>query len=66
MVSKSIELNEKPFWVLRLKSQILAAKEDYEEAIVWAKRSMVSAQKSGNAQYVKMNEESIAMWKEKL
>jgi Protein of unknown function (DUF2911) len=66
MVSKSIELNDKPFWVLRLKAQILAAKEDYEEAIVWAKRSMVSAQKSGNEQYVKMNEESIAKWKEKL
>ena len=66
MVSKSIELNDNPFWVLRLKSQILAAKGNYEEAIVFAKKSMVSAQKAGNDQFVKMNEEAITGWKGKL
>ena len=66
MVSKSLELNNKPFWVLRLKSQILAAKSSYEEAIVFAKRSLVSAQKAGNNSFVKMNEEAITEWKEKL
>ncbi len=66
MVSKSLEIDESPFWVLRLKSEILATKGDYEEAIVWAKRSLVSAQKAGNDRFVKMNEEAIAEWKEKL
>jgi len=66
MVSTSLEIDDKPFWVLRLKSRILAAKGEYEEAIVWAKRSMVSAQKAGNDRYVKMNEEAIATWSEKL
>ncbi|NOG45162.1 MAG: DUF2911 domain-containing protein [Calditrichaeota bacterium] len=66
MVSKSLEINEKPFWVLRLKSQILAAKGDYEEAIVWAKRSLVSAQKAGNNTYIKMNETAISEWSAKL
>jgi len=66
LINKSLEINDQPFWVLRLKSQILAAKNDYEEAIVFAKRSMVSAQKAGNDQYVKMNEESIEEWQQKL
>ncbi len=66
MVSKSLEIDDKPFWVLRLKAEILVTKGDYEEAIVWAKRSLVSAQKAGNDQYVKRNEDSIAERKEKL
>jgi hypothetical protein len=65
MVSNSLELNDKRFWVLRLKSQILAKKGDYSEAIVFAKRSLVSAQKAGNDQYVKLNEEAIASWEGK-
>ena len=65
MVNKSLELDENPYWVLRLKAEILAANNDYKEAIVYAKRSMVSAQKAGNEQYVQMNQDSIDEWSKK-
>lgn len=65
MVTKSLEIDDSPFWVLRLKAEILAALEDYEEAVVFAKRSMVSAQKAGNDFYVGMNQKSIDEWSQK-
>lgn len=65
MIDKSLEIDSNPFWVLRLKAEILAAMGDYEEAVVFAKRSMVSAQKAGNEFYVDMNQKSIDEWSEK-
>ncbi len=65
MINKSLEINENPFWVLRLKAEILAKKGDYKEAIVFAKKSLVKAQQAGNGFYVKMNEDSIKEWQEK-
>lgn len=61
-VDQSLEIDANPFWVLRLKSQILAEQGDFEEAITFAKKSLVSAKKAGNENYVKLNEEAIAEW----
>jgi len=65
-VDKSLEIDANPFWVLRLKSRILAVQGDYEEAIVFAKKSLVSATKEGNEENVKLNEEAIKEWQAKL
>lgn len=65
MVNKSLEIDDSPFWVLRLKAEILAALEDYDEAVIFAKRSMVSAQKAGNDFYVQLNQKSIDEWSQK-
>jgi len=62
-VNKSVELNNSPFWVWRLKSQIQAALKDYKGAIASAEQSLSRAKEAGNDQFVKFNEESIAEWK---
>jgi len=66
-VNKAIELKggEAPFWYNRLKSQIQAKLGDKKGAIETAKISMVDAEKASNADYVKMNKESIAEWSKK-
>lgn len=65
-VNKSLEIDATPFWSLRLKSQILAAQGEFEDAIVFAKRSLVSAQKAGNEENVKLNEEAIKEWEARM
>jgi hypothetical protein len=62
-VNKSIELNNKPYWVWRLKSQIQAELKDYKGAIASAEASKARAMEAGNAQMVQYNEEAIAGWK---
>ncbi len=54
-----------PFWYNRLKSQIQAKAGDKKGAIETAKLSLEAAEKAGNADYVKMNKESIAEWSKK-
>lgn len=51
-----------PFWYLRRMSLIQADMGDLAGAIETAKKSMAAAEKAGNADYVKMNKESIAEW----
>lgn len=51
-----------PFWYLRLKSLIQAKLGDKKGAIETAKYSLEGAKKAGNADYEKMNKESIAEW----
>ena len=51
-----------PFWYLRRMSLIQADLGDKKGAIATAKLSSTSAEKAGNADYVKMNKESIAEW----
>ena len=51
-----------PFWYLRRMSLIQADLGDKKGAIATAKLSLTSAEKAGNADYVKMNKESIAEW----
>lgn len=62
-VSKATDMaGEQAFWMLRKKSLIEADMGKKQEAIATAKRSLASAQKANNADYVKMNKESIAEW----
>jgi Protein of unknown function (DUF2911) len=48
---------------LRIKSLILAKMGDKKGAIEWAEKSLARAKKFDNADYIRMNEESIAEWK---
>ena len=50
------------FWYLRLQSLVYAKSGDTKGAIKIAKESMALAEKANNADYVKMNKESIAEW----
>ena len=60
--TKATELNKDAFWMTREKSLIHAALGDKKGAIEAAKKSLEVAEKAGNADYVKMNKESIAEW----
>lgn len=51
-----------PFWYLRRMSLIQADLGDKKGAIATAQKSLEAAQKANNADYVKMNKESIAEW----
>lgn len=65
-VDKALELSaEKPFYYLRLKSLIQNKIGDKTGAIETAKLSLAASEKAGNADYVKMNKESIAEWSRK-
>jgi len=62
-VSKATEMaGEQAFWMLRRKSLIEAEMGKKQDAIATAKKSMASAKNANNADYVKMNKESIAEW----
>ncbi|WNM18234.1 DUF2911 domain-containing protein [Flavobacterium capsici] len=54
-----------PFWHLRLKSLIQAKLGDKAGAIATAKQSLAGAEKANNADYVKMNNDSIKEWSKK-
>ena len=53
------------FWNLRGYSLILAKAGKYTEAIAVAKESLTKATEAKNNDYIKMNNESIAMWSKK-
>ena len=61
-VNKAVEMNPDAFWMTRQKSLIQADLGDKKGAIETAKTSLAVAEKAGNADYVKMNKESIAEW----
>jgi len=61
-VNKALEYNPNPYWVIRLKSRILARNKDYKAAVETAKLSMQKATEAGNMDYVKMNKDAIAKW----
>lgn len=63
-VNKAIEMHGEntPFWMLRKKSLIEADMGMKEEAISTARRSLSAAEKAGNADYVKMNRDSLKEW----
>lgn len=56
---------EVPFWHLRQKSLIQAKLGDKAGAIATAKLSLAGAEKEKNADYVKMNNDSIKEWSKK-
>jgi hypothetical protein len=64
-MNKSIEMGNDKFWVLRQKSLIEADLGDYKAAIATAKQSLAKATEAGNADYIKMNNDSIEMWSKK-
>lgn len=66
-VNKAIELRggETPYWYTRLKSQIQAKMGDKAGAIATAKISLAASEKADNADYIKMNKDSIAEWSKK-
>lgn len=53
------------FWTLRMESLILADLGKKPEAIAAAKKSLTMAKEAGNADYIRMNEKSIAEWSAK-
>ncbi|HEX8268869.1 MAG TPA: DUF2911 domain-containing protein [Flavobacterium sp.] len=65
-VNKALELSaDKPFYYYRQKSLIQAKLGDKRGAIETAKVSLAAAQKANNADYIKMNQDSISEWSKK-
>jgi len=64
-IKKATEGTDPAFWYLRRMSLIQADMGDKVGAIATAKLSMAGAEKANNADYVKMNKESIAEWQKK-
>jgi hypothetical protein len=62
-MDKAMSMTENPrFWQLRQQSLIYAAAGDKKGAIDLAKKSLSAAEKAGNADYVKMNKDSLKEW----
>lgn len=63
-IDKAIAMagDKAPYWQLRQQSLIYAKAGDKKGAIAVAKKSLASAQKAGNADYVKMNNDSLKEW----
>jgi hypothetical protein len=60
-----MSMTENPaYWQLRQQSLIYAKAGDKEAAIEIAKKSLAAAEKAGNADYVKMNNDSLKEWGE--
>ncbi len=58
--------DEPRFWQVRREALILGDLGMYAEAVAAAEKSSMLAEKAGNAEYVKMNQASIAEWKPKV
>lgn len=64
-INKALEMQKgenAPFWLLRKKSLIQADLGMKKEAIQTAKLSLAAAEKAGNKDYVKMNQDSLKEW----
>jgi len=61
-VQMATKVDKPKFWQVRRESLILADLGKYDEAIKAAKKSLDLAKAAGNADYEKMNQESINMW----
>ncbi len=62
-IDKAMAMNDNPrFWQLRQQSLIYAAAGDKAGAVELAKKSLAASEKAGNADYIKMNKDSIAEW----
>ncbi len=62
-IDKSMSMTEKPkFWQLRKQSLIYAKAGDTKKAIEIAKKSLAASETAGNADYVKMNKDSLKEW----
>ena len=61
-IDKAVASNDKAFWMTRQQSLIYAELGDKDAAIKAAKKSLEVAQAAGNADYVKMNTDSLKEW----
>ncbi len=63
-IDKAISMagDKAPFWQLRQQSLIYAKAGDKKGAIAAAKKSLAAAEEAGNADYVKMNKDSLKEW----
>ncbi|SFZ91389.1 Protein of unknown function [Flaviramulus basaltis] len=62
-MDKSMSMTDNPqFWQLRQQSLIYAKAGDKKGAISAAKKSLAAAEKAGNTDYVKMNNDSLKEW----
>ncbi|ULC58606.1 DUF2911 domain-containing protein [Flaviramulus sp. BrNp1-15] len=62
-MDKAMSMNDNPrFWQLRQQSLIYVKAGDTKGAIKIAKKSLADAEASGNADYVKMNKDSLKEW----
>ncbi|NJW52571.1 DUF2911 domain-containing protein [Salinimicrobium oceani] len=62
-IQKAVSMGgEDAFWVVRRKALIEADLGMKKEAIATAKKSLAAAQKAGNMDYVKLNEDSLKEW----
>lgn len=62
-IDKAMAMNENPrFWQLRQQSLIYAKAGDKAGAIDLAKKSLAAAEEAENANFVKMNKESLKEW----
>lgn len=62
-MDKAMSMTKEPrFWQLRQQSLVYAKAGDKKGAIEIAKKSLAAATKAGNADYVKMNEDSLKEW----
>ncbi|MFL1895444.1 DUF2911 domain-containing protein [Aquimarina sp. 2-A2] len=62
-IDKAVTMRKEPaFWYHRQQSLIYAETGNKEKAIEAAKKSLELAEKAGNADYVKMNKDSLKEW----
>ncbi|WP_055446109.1 DUF2911 domain-containing protein [Lacinutrix mariniflava] len=63
-IDKAIDMSkdDPKFWMLRQQSLIHAKAGNTKTAIKAAKASLAAAEKAGNADYIKMNKDSIKAW----
>ena len=62
-MDKAMSMTDKPaFWQLRQQSLIQAKSGDKKGAIATAKKSLAGAEAAGNADYVKLNKDSLKEW----
>ncbi|KAF2518584.1 DUF2911 domain-containing protein [Flavobacterium salilacus subsp. salilacus] len=64
-IEKTPEGKDVPFYYLRQKALIQAKLGDKKGAVETAKQSLAAAEKANNADYVKMNKDSIQEWSKK-
>ncbi|NER11475.1 Protein of unknown function [Muriicola jejuensis] len=61
-IDKAVSMNPNAFWMMRAQSLIYAKMGDKKGAIEAAKKSLAAAKAANNADYVKMNEDSLKEW----
>jgi len=61
-IDKAVSMNPKAFWMMRRQSLIYAKMGDKKGAIKAAKKSLEVAKAAKNADYVKMNQDSLKEW----